>query len=843
MKKFIKKYNIEILSIVIPIVILLISCAVDGTFPFGAKTLARYDGYYQYPGFTSYYKNVLLGHESLFYSFKGLLGFNFYATSIYYLFNPSNLLCVFFPRSNLLQYYTFIVYLRIALCGLTMSKYLKYKFKDSNNKSIILISVAYALMGYNVCYFFNYMYYDAVVLLPITMIGLEKLINNKDSKLYILTLSLSIISNFYIGYMVCIFSLLYFIYNYILLDKIKRNKKIIIRFIISSLLVGLICMFILLPEVYDLLQGKAVLYNDPNQTNYFEFNTNFLNFFYKSFSGSMRVFDVKYGSVNSYCSLFAIVMVILFFFNKEISKKEKVVTLCFILFFLLSISFNLIDYAWHLFQRPIWYPNRYIFTFSFFLLVIAYKNIKYIKGVKIPTWLKLLICITFLLLTVYPAIDAMYYKYVDKTIAYALGAICLFQYVFLYNYKNAKYLILGVFFIEITFNTILTFNELSAAVTLNQYNNENEVYESTVEDILKEEGETNNFYRVEMHSGIVYNNGLMYNYNGINMFNSLRNAKVMNFFGKYFGYVIHDNANMKYNFYNVYMNAILGVKYFTGSEKEGYYEKIRDESFYTYKNNDALSLGYMVSDDIYNYEFELKNKYNNTAEIVNTMLGYENKVYEIIKDVKYVNCNEIVFKDEIKIETKDLETGYVVVKGKAKDDGFILSPENYLYSVTPKVYINGVYNDVYAASNQAPLFVNKGDTYEIVLIPLSGVYDLSMTKWYFYNLDTYQNFIKELKQNGLKITSYKSDSNLEGVITSTDKKSVLFTTIPYDEGWNIYVDNKKVDYNTCYDTFICLDLKEGEHTIKFRYIPKYLILGSIISFIAIITSIIYCKKK
>ena len=61
---------------------------------------------------------------------------------------------------------TFIILLRIGLSGFTMCKYLKYKFKNQSNLRYIIFSISYALMAYNVCYFFNYMYFDTVVLFP-----------------------------------------------------------------------------------------------------------------------------------------------------------------------------------------------------------------------------------------------------------------------------------------------------------------------------------------------------------------------------------------------------------------------------------------------------------------------------------------------------------------------------------------------------------------------------------------------------------------------------------------------------------------------------------------------------
>ena len=139
---------------IIPIIIICIACLFTNTKPFGEYLLAKYDGLSQYASFTINFKNVLLGKNSLFYSFGGSLGYNFYATSIYYMFNPTNTLCLFATKNTITEYYTFLIFLRISLSAFTMCKYLKYKFKNQNNIFYIFFSICYALMGYNVCYFF-----------------------------------------------------------------------------------------------------------------------------------------------------------------------------------------------------------------------------------------------------------------------------------------------------------------------------------------------------------------------------------------------------------------------------------------------------------------------------------------------------------------------------------------------------------------------------------------------------------------------------------------------------------------------------------------------------------------
>ena len=831
MKKNLKKYLPEILTFIVPILIMLISCIVNKTYPFGKEILPKYDGYYQYAGFTSYYKNVLLGNESLFYSFKGLLGYNFYATSIYYMFNPTNLLCIFSTSKNILEYYTFIILLRIGLSGFTMCKYLKYKFKNQSNLRYIIFSISYALMAYNVCYFFNYMYFDTVVLFPIVILGLDKLIYERKNRLYIISLTLSIISNFYIGYMVCIFSLLYFIYNIVIY---KLDKNIIKDFIISSLLSGFMCMIIIIPEASELLKGKALLYAS-SKAEYFKFNMNFLNIFYKFLPGSTSNYDLKYGMVNIYVSLFVIILVIKYFFNKKISKKERITTLIFILFFLFSISFNLLDFAWQLFQKPIWYPNRYIFTFSFFLITIAMKeitNITYKTNIKE----NLIIIISFILLTLYSIISLKIHNDNLKIISYILGIILILQYTFFLNNKNAKYLLVMLFFIEVTTNAIFTLKIMGKTTTMTQYKTNEEINEKAVKHIKEIENKDNNFYRMELSTSTVHNSPSLLNYNGINHFNSVKNAKTLNFLNK-FNYQVTDDTSVEFNNYNPYLTSLLGIKYINGSKDEMYYENVYNENPYMYLNKDALSLGYMI----YNKEFKESNSsYQNTENLINSMLNTDIKRYKVIDnfngedtEIKEIdNKKYVISKTSIKIEMED----------KASNSMFLIPSRNISFVASYSIFINDEeIKD--AVIKQSPIFINKGDTYKIIIKSNLSKTELNSLKWYQIDYDKYIETINELKKNEFNITKYNKDNHIEGNINVNNDKNVLLLTIPYDKGWNIYVDDNKVNYDICFDSFICLDLDKGKHNIKMNYVPSGFIVGLIISSLAFIVTIIYIRKK
>lgn len=847
MKMKIKKYIPEIISIIIPIIILSIACFFTNTQPFGDYLLPKYDGLSQYASFTMNFKNALLGKNSLFYSFGGSLGYNFYATSIYYMFNPTNLLCLFATEKTITEYYTFLIFLRISLSAFTMCKYLKYKFKKQSNIFYISLIICYALMGYNVCYFFNYMYFDNVMFFPILMIGLDKLINERKKVLYIIMLTISILSNFYIGYMECIFCLLYFIYNYINLK--KKDTKIIKDFIISSLLSGFMCMITLIPEILELMQGKLEHFSSEFQTNYFAFNSNYLNFFYKLTPGSMIEYDIKYGYVNIYVSLLVAVLVIKYFFLKNVSKKEKITTLVFILFFILSISFNLLDYAWQMFQRPIWYPNRYIFTFSFFLITIAAKTYANKDKINQPIKWKIITSIIYIILITLAVIINERFTYMYgaiKIAAFIFSIMLLLEYIFLFENKKAILLITSMLIIELTFNTIVTFKEQETIYPYNNFQNSTQEKLDITNYIKEADNKTNNFYRVNLEKTNIHTEGSFYQYNGINSFSSIKNSRLLHFFKDQMLYDVIDNTRLIFNYYNPYITSLIGVKYIDGNEIEYYYEKVYDKypSTTIYKNNDALSLGFMINKDIINYKYIENNSYENTKNLTNKMINKNNKVYESLnKNIKLHN-SEIKTIDNTKyviINNKD--DNYISIEGTITKDGFVTLNKSIDFYVLTEVYINNKRLEGYGR-NKTPLTLKKGDKYKIIFRSNKDKYEYKYIEWFLIYIEDYKEFINELKKNELQITEYKKDDYIKGIINVTNDKTTLFTSIPYNKGWKVLIDGKERNYEDCANAFICVNnLNEGKHTIEFKFIPQGFIPGSLISLVTLILTIIYIKKE
>ena len=184
------------------------------------------------------------------------------ATIAYYLGSIFNLSIYFFDDIDIFLIITVLI--KISLCGLAMYNYLNYNFKS---KYTFIFSSAYALSFYVLANYFQFMWLDAYFLSPLMLLGIDKIIKEKKYLLYGITLFLIILSNYYMGYMCCLFAILYFVYKYLLSNK---NKKTIKIFIVVSILFGLMTMFLHIPNLIELLKIER------NSTKSYLFNTDIL---------------------------------------------------------------------------------------------------------------------------------------------------------------------------------------------------------------------------------------------------------------------------------------------------------------------------------------------------------------------------------------------------------------------------------------------------------------------------------------------------------------------------------------------------------------------------------------
>ena len=182
--------------------------------PFGDNTIYKSDLYHQYgPLFTELYDRLSSG-ESLVYSWNSGLGGPFIGNFFNYLSSPFGFLVLLFEHNGTFDAVAIMIFAKAVLCSTSMAYYLK-KSQKYDGPMLIAFGVMYAFTAYFIAYYWNIMWMDSLYLFPLVILGIEKIINSGKCANYIAALAITMITSYYIAYMVCIFACLYFIYYYI----------------------------------------------------------------------------------------------------------------------------------------------------------------------------------------------------------------------------------------------------------------------------------------------------------------------------------------------------------------------------------------------------------------------------------------------------------------------------------------------------------------------------------------------------------------------------------------------------------------------------------------------------
>ena len=362
------------LSILIPLFLLLFIFILFSITPFGNRTWLTVDLGQQYVDFFAYYQDTLLHHpEQFFYSFSKSIGGEMVSLWSYYLFSPFNLIFLMIPKSHITMGVSLLIFLKLIFCTVSFAYFLDKKF-GKRNMNALLFSLSYGFMSYLSVNQLNIMWLDALIGLPLILLGVDSLINNENPIRYILPLAITVLANYYTGYMICLFLVFYFPYAY-LLQKGRFQWKDFLktgsRFALYSILaIGLI-MIVLLPSAYSLLGSKGAA-KQSLWSMKSEYNP--LLILSKLFIGSFDFQQMPKGYPNIFVGSLALFSFVTYFTHKKIRLAEKITALLITLFFLLSFNIDFLNRIWHAGQLPNWYPYRFSFLFSFWIVYIGYQQ-------------------------------------------------------------------------------------------------------------------------------------------------------------------------------------------------------------------------------------------------------------------------------------------------------------------------------------------------------------------------------------------------------------------------------------------------------------------------------------
>lgn len=816
-----KNKHYKLLSFFVPICIAIFAFVIINLY-LGNNNFLVCDLRYQYLSIFCKLKDILTNGGSLFYSFSKSLGGGMFSTWTYYLTSPLNFLITLFSKEYIVYIIEIIYFIKIGLCGLFMYIYLSKHFKKEGT-IIFLASLCYSLMAYNINYYWNIMWFDCIYFIPLILLGIDNLINKKKIRLYVGCLFLAILSNYYIGFMLCIFIVIYFIYmlvnTYKFNDNKKEIKKDIITFILSSLIVGMLSCIILVPTMIELQNtakqlGSGIL--EPLKIIYNPFDI-----ISKLLLGSNNAFNmINPDTVNIYCGLITIPLTLLYFFNKNISKKERISSLIIIIIFLLSFVISYLNMIWHGFTFPAFLNYRYSFLYCLFIIILSVQS--FINLNKISKKESIIYGGIWLIISI--VLFVLNYEYLSQ-LSIIISFIFMMLYtIILYFYshkklKKLKIILIILIILELFLNITQSLNEYDQ----NGSNAIDDHYLIKINNNIKDFTPLpNEFYRMGTNFNYTYNDSMVFNYNGLTVFLSTVEDNIILFLSKC-GYSSGLNHALYSSGSTKVIDSILSIRY-NLETKDIINELDKYEVLYnTNRNSDYLPLGFMINDNNKEY-FDI---YGSPFEYQNMLFKYLYKSemdYLISYDIEKINNNEYI------INIDNNYDFYMYFNINQNDLSYeVYLDDKYMGNINYEKKLIPVKNE----------YINNA---KLDIIP-NGDYNFKDNlDIYYLNYDNFKEGIDELKQNIFNIKLFKDDY-IKGNVDVKNDRQTLWTSIPYNKGWKILVDGKETSYKETWDTFINVDLEEGYHEIEFIFETKGLKLGLVIFLIGVISYIVVVNNK
>ncbi len=846
-----------------------------GLLPFGGNTILRMDLYHQYgPLFAELYERIV-GLKSFLYSWNSGLGSSFMGNFYNYLASPLSLIIVFFGHENIPEAISALILLKGAFASAAFAYYLK-RSQNKNDCSIAAFGLLYSFCGFFIAYYWNVMWLDAMVLFPLAMLGIELIVKEKKFGLYVFALTMAMLTNYYMAFMLCIFAVLFYIVSFFsrysfssyydgiptnivngqeikppIWQKLKYSRFLRSGFIFafSSLLSLCLAAFALVPLYFILKNCSATADALPKTfTSYykiFDFLANHLANVDPTIRSSGN--DVL---PNVYCGIATIILIPLYLFTKSITIKEKSVYIALLGFLYFSFNINYANFIWHGFHFPNDLPYRFSFMYSFILLLLAYKAVVRLKEFTGRQILSTGIAVLFAIVLIQELGSK---NVVDLTIITSLSFVVLYTLIFILQ-SNSRFpaaafslLLLISFMAEAC---IADTDRFQISQTKADYAGDLSDFETLKKSLDDYDG---SFYRMELTSLRTRMDPCWYNYNGVSTFSSMAYEKVSNLQSK-LGMAGNYINSYTYNPQTPVYNAMNSLKYIVNNSKNIemnpiFYEQLFSKNKFTvFKNSYYLPIAYCTDSSLVNWDHSSSNPFVVQSDYFTKATGSEDPFVRLpITDAEYSNIDEIY---------SGFETGnFYFNKTNADSDAsvtFIITPE-----VTQSCYLYVKSGNVDNITITAGDFIlSHNDDREAIIdmgvrtageeirvkLPISEGNSGSINL-YAYGLDTakFVDGYNKLQAGGLNITTFE-ETHIIGTVYAPGS-SILYTSIPFDLGWVVTVNGQTLSSDKLIkigDAMLGIPLdQEGPTTVEFQYKPTGLMPGVYISFTALTVLILF----
>lgn len=819
------KICVYVLSFILPASCMIIIYALFKVYPFGDRTILAMDMDNQYGEFFAYFHRVLTGRDSLLYSFTKEMGGSVFGLFTYYLSSPFSLLMIFFPQKAMPIGLALITVLKIGACGLTFAIFLRHVFKRCDI-STILFSCCYALMSYSMMYSMCIMWLDAVIWLPIVLLGIERVLKGRSPLLFIASFVMTLFSNYYTAYMTAIFSVIYYLYRYFTSCR-EKNVKDFMKKILTMLGAGVVCVLlcsvVLLPTLLNMLNGKLA------GNGYVA--DGFWN--QEVFKIPKRLFMGQYdsmlnnGAPSIFCGMLCGVLIGVYFLNPKIKLKAKIAAVLVFAVFIVSFFIKKIDMAWHVFKYPNWFPYRYAYAFCFFSIYIAYSGFTKLKKKQLPYGVAGAAVYAALIVAVY-FLDSEVItdsKLAILSLVFAGIYITILPLYCLGGKKFAKCVSCALVILtcaELIINGWSLLKGIDRQFGYTSYIEYRDEIDGIGEAVNCIKGRDDGFYRAEKTFLRTDNDNMSFGLKGITHYSSTYNNNIVRF-DKDMG-MRQEYIAIRYQGSTILTDTLLGIKYIISKGRiNDSYKLVEDfGENKVYENPYAMGIGFAADNDIQSNYYNAGNALDNENYFTQKLLG------------------NFVFKNVTRAQPADSGRA---VEFTASETGMYYVDFAKNYNGVPQLTVNGASRAyTYDTGIGKKIFYlgrfNAGDRIKVSFTD----YDLSKNaRIAMVDIGALERALENIpNEKRFNVTDY-SNTRIEGDV-ELDKDEILFTSIPYEDGWSVYVDGKKTEPVEAQTLFMAIPSGEGKHHIKLKYHVPGLRISAVISLLTLAGVLLFALK-
>ncbi len=840
MKKWLNKGKIEYQRPFLLGVLAMFLCLVAGGVVLGNSTIMESDLVGTYvPAMRSFTRNLLSG-KGLSISWDNCLGSNTTAYNAYYVGGSvANLLYVFFIWMNPEKVVLLVILVKTGLAAVSFCYFMK-KFDGKDQGAALFFGIFYATSSFQVFInTINIIWMDAVYILPLILGLIIELKRNHKWRGLCIAYVYLFITNFYMAYMVGIFSALFFFLLFFFDQKEKQkgeNGKMLLGYIGIVLLAVCISAVVLLPAAIFILTKGA-----PDATGELILHVSLLQVYNQLFLGQNG--DVMFTLPCLYAGL-PMLLLVPFFFGKSVVDSGKKYMLG-ILTVIMGVScfVPFLYLFWHAMDVPDGWPYRFSFILSFLGCVMGCMVMEQIEKIR-KNYVLLWIAFNLVVYGVGYLVQRKIGENTNSIHGFLLNGgflLVWFACFFLKRTELKKY-VLVLAILEVTINgyTMLEIHERPGRESyMNWYENGNKA--------AAELGEDPGLYRVNIDNDRQFGTDMFFGFYGIGDFGTMENYQVRRCLSNL---GVYTSPRITYSEgITPFTQLILGIKYNIPSM----YGPQGEMCLLPYDR--YLSFGFMVEEDTIGVSLSDRNVYENSNRLASAMMGEEVKLFTQVAPNKIsMVSNEIGMgqlengKKCLFAYTEPVVPCYMTIR--VPDEGKEIyctfdSGASEISFEDPYIvdqYTNDEYQ-IYDYKRLGIRFAKRMDLVEdermmaiCMQNGISGVY-MEFQDYWVYELseERMEALYLQLSQSQLQVNSYKNGV-MKGTVDVEADHQILFTSIPYDEGWRVTSKQGDIEVVPLLDgAFLGVRFsKSGNHELEFRYKAPGSNVGMVMSIVGVL---------